>query len=69
MQVSSLRHIWLRMAVTVPRDFDPSFSAVAKAWTQVPQAHRDTHFFATADFDNAMGTFQKVRPVDTHTVL
>lgn len=43
------------------RDFDPSFNAVAKAWTKVPAAERDSHFFATADFDNAMGVFQKVR--------
>ncbi|KAI0720999.1 oligosaccharyl transferase subunit OST3/OST6 family [Cerioporus squamosus] len=42
------------------KEFDPSFNAVAKAWSQVPASERDTHFFATADFDNAMGTFQKL---------
>ncbi|PIL24082.1 transporter [Ganoderma sinense ZZ0214-1] len=49
-----------RRRCTPCKEFDPSFSAVAKAWTHVPQAQRDTHFFATADFDNAMGTFQKL---------
>ncbi|KAI0748221.1 oligosaccharyl transferase subunit OST3/OST6 family [Daedaleopsis nitida] len=42
------------------KEFDPSFTAVAKAWSQVPAADRNTHFFATADFDNTMGTFQKL---------
>ncbi|KAI0670289.1 oligosaccharyl transferase subunit OST3/OST6 family [Trametes maxima] len=42
------------------KEFDPSFSAVAKAWTKVPAAERDTHFFATVDFDSAMGVFQKL---------
>ncbi|OJT15729.1 Dolichyl-diphosphooligosaccharide--protein glycosyltransferase subunit 3 [Trametes pubescens] len=42
------------------KDFDPSFNAVAKAWTKVPAAERDSHFFATVDFDNAMGVFQKL---------
>ena len=43
------------------REFDPSFTTVAKAWAKVPAEQRDAHFFATADFDSAMGVFQKVR--------
>ncbi|KAI8998550.1 oligosaccharyl transferase subunit OST3/OST6 family [Trametes punicea] len=42
------------------KEFDPAFNAVAKAWTKVPPAERDSHFFATVDFDNAMGVFQKL---------
>ncbi|CDO71218.1 hypothetical protein BN946_scf184863.g13 [Trametes cinnabarina] len=42
------------------KEFDPAFNAVAKAWTKVPQAERDSHFFATADFDSAMTVFQKL---------
>lgn len=46
---------------TLHREFDPSFTTVAKAWAKVPAEQRNSHFFATADFDNAMGTFSKVR--------
>ncbi|KAH9901027.1 oligosaccharyl transferase subunit OST3/OST6 family [Cubamyces lactineus] len=42
------------------KEFDPAFNAVAKAWTKVPVEDRDSHFFATVDFDNAMGVFQKL---------
>ncbi|KAI0780830.1 oligosaccharyl transferase subunit OST3/OST6 family [Trametes elegans] len=42
------------------KEFDPSFNAVAKAWTKVPPAERDSHFFATVDFDGSMGVFQKL---------
>jgi oligosaccharyltransferase complex subunit gamma len=43
------------------REFDPSFNAVAKSWSTVPAATRDTHFFATLDFDNGQMVFQSVR--------
>ncbi|CCM02365.1 uncharacterized protein FIBRA_04460 [Fibroporia radiculosa] len=42
------------------KDFDPSFSAVAKAWSTVPASERDSHFFATIDFDEAMPVFQQL---------
>ncbi|TBU65726.1 oligosaccharyl transferase subunit OST3/OST6 family [Dichomitus squalens] len=42
------------------KEFDPSFTAVAKAWSQVPKPQRDNHFFATADFDDTMATFQRL---------
>ncbi|KAI0831399.1 oligosaccharyl transferase subunit OST3/OST6 family [Trametes gibbosa] len=42
------------------KEFDPSFNAIGKAWSKVPAVHRDTHFFATVDFENAMGVFQKL---------
>ncbi|KAH9946035.1 oligosaccharyl transferase subunit OST3/OST6 family [Epithele typhae] len=42
------------------KEFDPSFTTVAKAWNKVPARDRSSHFFATADFDSAMGVFQKL---------
>ncbi|KZT09427.1 oligosaccharyl transferase subunit OST3/OST6 family [Laetiporus sulphureus 93-53] len=42
------------------KEFDPSFNAVAKAWSKVPAAERDQHFFATIDFDNGMTVFQQL---------
>ncbi|KAF8136375.1 hypothetical protein EV363DRAFT_1395488 [Boletus edulis] len=43
------------------KEFDPSFKAVAKAWSTVPKVHRDTHFFATAEFDDTIKVFQKLQ--------
>jgi len=43
------------------KEFDSSWKAVAAAWNGVPKEHRDTHFFATLDFDNGGHTvFQKL---------
>ncbi|KAF9052647.1 oligosaccharyl transferase subunit OST3/OST6 family [Panaeolus papilionaceus] len=42
------------------KEFDPSFQAVAKAWSTVPQKARNEHFFATLDFDNGSSVFQKL---------
>ncbi|KAI5122956.1 hypothetical protein M0805_006835 [Coniferiporia weirii] len=42
------------------KEFDPSFHAVAKAWSTVPKAQRDAHFFASADFADAEGVFRKL---------
>ncbi|TFK54867.1 oligosaccharyl transferase subunit OST3/OST6 family [Heliocybe sulcata] len=42
------------------REFDPSWNAVAKAWSTVPRSERDNHFFATLDFDEAPTVFQKL---------
>ncbi|KAJ7449828.1 hypothetical protein FB451DRAFT_1146605 [Mycena latifolia] len=42
------------------KEFNPSWNAVAKAWTKTPQTHRDTHFFATLDFDNGQTVFQQL---------
>ncbi|GBE82000.1 Dolichyl-diphosphooligosaccharide--protein glycosyltransferase subunit 3 [Sparassis crispa] len=42
------------------REFDPNFNSVAKAWTKVPAAERNAHFFGTIDFDNATPIFQKL---------
>ncbi|KAJ6561665.1 oligosaccharyl transferase subunit OST3/OST6 family [Mycena capillaripes] len=38
----------------------PSWMAVAKAWTGVPQVHRDSHFFATLDVNNAPTVVQRL---------
>jgi len=42
------------------REFDPSWNAVAKAWSTVPRSERDNHFFATLDFDDGHTVFQKL---------
>lgn len=42
------------------REFKPSWDTVAKAWAQTPTEHRDVHFFATIDFDDAQAVFQRV---------
>ncbi len=44
----------------VCREFDPSWVAVAKAWSKVPPSERDSHFFATIDFDDGQMIFQRV---------
>ncbi|KIJ69370.1 hypothetical protein HYDPIDRAFT_145351 [Hydnomerulius pinastri MD-312] len=43
------------------KEFDPSFNAVAKAWSTAPQEHRDNHFFATAEFDESVKIFQRLQ--------
>ncbi|KAF8212220.1 oligosaccharyl transferase subunit OST3/OST6 family [Mycena galopus ATCC 62051] len=40
------------------KEFNPSWQAVAKAWTKAPKVHRDNHFFATLDFDDGQTVFQ-----------
>ncbi|PBK96885.1 oligosaccharyl transferase subunit OST3/OST6 family [Armillaria gallica] len=42
------------------REFDPSWTAVAKAWAAVPKEHRDTHFFGTLDFDDGQTVFSQL---------
>ena len=42
------------------REFGPAWDTVAKAWTKTPTEHRNSHFFATIDFDNAQSVFQRV---------
>ncbi|KAG2368596.1 hypothetical protein BDR07DRAFT_1349443 [Suillus spraguei] len=42
------------------KEFEPSFTAVAKAWANTPKEHRDMHFFATLDFDDGHNVFQKL---------
>lgn len=41
-------------------EFAPSFTAVAQAWKKTTKEHRDSHFFATLDFDDAQVIFQQV---------
>ncbi|KAF8844944.1 oligosaccharyl transferase subunit OST3/OST6 family [Paxillus ammoniavirescens] len=43
------------------KEFDPSFNAVAKAWAAVAPEHRDNHFFATAEFEETVGIFQRLQ--------
>ncbi|KAH9926214.1 oligosaccharyl transferase subunit OST3/OST6 family [Fomitopsis serialis] len=42
------------------KEFDPSWNAVAKAWSKVSAAERNSHFFGTVDFDHAMTIFQQL---------
>ncbi|KAI9510904.1 hypothetical protein F5148DRAFT_1298248 [Russula earlei] len=42
------------------REFNPSWVAVAKAWSKVPSSARDSHFFATLEFEENHATFQKM---------
>ncbi|KAI0322241.1 oligosaccharyl transferase subunit OST3/OST6 family [Amylostereum chailletii] len=42
------------------KEFEPSWAAVAKAWTTVPKPQRDQHFFAVVDFDSNPAIFQKL---------
>ncbi len=46
--------------LTLNREFDPSWTAVAKAWAAVSKEHRDTHFFGTLDFDDGQTVFSQV---------
>ncbi|PPQ99636.1 hypothetical protein CVT24_005214 [Panaeolus cyanescens] len=45
-------------------EFDPSFQAVAKAWSNVSPKTRDEHFFATLDFEDGSSVFQKTSGID-----
>jgi len=49
-----------RRRCTPCKEFDPSFREVGRSWSAVPAEHRDSHFFATLDFDNGMTVFQKL---------
>lgn len=41
-------------------EFHATWTAVAKAWAKAPSVHRDAHFFATLDFDDAPAVFRKL---------
>ncbi|KDQ60806.1 hypothetical protein JAAARDRAFT_55541 [Jaapia argillacea MUCL 33604] len=43
------------------KEFDPSWNAVAKAWSTLPPAERNDHFFGTLDFDEASTVFQQLQ--------
>jgi OST3 / OST6 family, transporter family len=60
MQVSPIRCFFMTRIHLVFREFDPSWKSVAKAWSKVSPSDRDSHFFATLDFDSAQALFQKV---------
>ncbi|KAJ7109393.1 oligosaccharyl transferase subunit OST3/OST6 family [Mycena epipterygia] len=42
------------------KEFEPSWNAVAKAWSKTAPVHRNSHFFATLDFDDGQLVFQKL---------
>lgn len=49
-----------RALISLSREFGPTWDTVAQAWTKAPAEHRNSHFFATIDFDNAQSVFQRV---------
>lgn len=51
---------YLVLNITVSREFEPSWNAVAHSWSKAALPERNQHFFATLDFDNAQLVFQKV---------
>ena len=48
------------LLISPTREFGPSWDTVAKAWAKTSAEHRNSHFFATIDFDNAQPVFQRV---------
>ncbi|KAF8153650.1 oligosaccharyl transferase subunit OST3/OST6 family [Mycena galopus ATCC 62051] len=42
------------------KDFDPSWKAVARAWSQAPQVHCDTHFFGLVDFVDSPSVIRRL---------
>jgi oligosaccharyltransferase complex subunit gamma len=42
------------------KEFNPSWTAVARSWSRVPQEQRDQHFFASLDFDDGPTIFQRL---------
>lgn len=42
------------------KEFNPSWVAVAKSWSKVAPSERDSHFFATFDFEDNLATFKKL---------
>ena len=64
MQVSTMAILHSSIFISeFPREFNPSWTAVAKSWSQVPPEQRDQHFFASLDFDDGPTIFQRVRSV------
>ncbi|KAJ7825168.1 hypothetical protein B0H13DRAFT_2122691 [Mycena leptocephala] len=43
------------------KQFHPSWTVVAKAWSRVSKTHRDSHFFATLDVTDAPGVIRRLR--------
>ena len=60
MQVSCIQCFLGAQTHRAYREFNPSWIAVAKAWSKVSPSERDTHFFATLDFEDNLELFKKV---------
>ena len=61
-QVSITAILWREQLLKCAcRDFHPTFKAAGKAWSKVPAAERDTHFFASIDFEDGQDVFRDVR--------
>src|SRR5712672_2099107 len=63
MQSMQVSHVYALLAArthSAHREFNPSWIAVAKAWSKVPSSKRDSHFFATVEFEGNPALFQKV---------
>jgi hypothetical protein len=42
------------------RELDPIFQTLGNAWTKVSAPDRESHFFATLDYEDGKDTFRKV---------
>ncbi|KIJ44078.1 hypothetical protein M422DRAFT_252570 [Sphaerobolus stellatus SS14] len=42
------------------KELDPAFRTLGRAWTKVPTANRNDHFFASLDFEDGKHTFNKL---------
>jgi hypothetical protein len=49
--------------ISLHRTFFPAFQAVAKSWSNVPEAVRHDHFFGTVDFEKSPEIFRKVADI------
>ncbi|KAJ6512539.1 dolichyl-diphosphooligosaccharide-protein glycotransferase [Mycena sanguinolenta] len=48
--------------------FDPSWKAVARAWSKVAQPHRDSHFFGLVDFIDSPSVIRRLGLYDAPTL-
>jgi len=69
MQVSHVYALLAARTHSARREFNPSWITVAKAWSKVPSSKRDSHFFATVEFEGNPALFQKVVFSFTHDGL
>lgn len=49
------------------RELDPVFRSLGNAWTKVSTADKESHFFATLDYEDGKDTFRKVLSYDSAT--
>lgn len=50
------------------REFEPTFKSAAKAWQKTASEHRNSHFFASIDFETGQDVFREVSHALTASV-